>query len=107
MAALFREFPLLNLKTDMRAFSTPILTDGESTYLFYLANNRTGIYGDLPEAIGKTFKIRWFDPLTGQSYDGGQKTLHSDTWGAWLGGQRHKEITGASAIAIFTQIRGN
>lgn len=105
MAELFTEFPLLRLRAHDVGFSTPILSDDDGNHLFYLTDNRTGIYGSLPGGKGKKYRVRWFDPLTGRSHDGGTKEYAADHWEAWLGMKRHRDISGPLAIAIFSEIK--
>ena len=97
--------PLLRFRPRQEAFTPPILEGSTGVYLFYLSGNRTGIYGNLPEVKGKTWSIAWFDPLTGEYYDGGEREFPEESPNAFLGVRRHAKITGPMAIAILKEIQ--
>ena len=99
---LFSEFDFSTLQPSQQTFSPPMLSNGADTYLFYLPDYRTGINGRLPELLGKTMRVRWFDPLTGQYVGDSTHLFADDTW-LWM--KRPREITGSSAIAVFTEVR--
>ena len=102
MTELFAKYPLHDLRAVQNAFSPPILTDGDGTYLFYLSEDRIGILGDLPGSRGKTYSIEWFDPMTGKMHDGGSRDFGT---GVWLGINRHEDISGPLAIAILKETK--
>ena len=49
---------------------------------------------------GKTVSVTWFDPLTGEYFDGDKKTFQ----GTWLGLPRDENITSPMAIAIIKSV---
>ena len=90
--------------TVARCFSNtpPMLGNGKDTFLFYLSEGRTGIYGRLEDVKGKAFRIRWFDPLTGEYIDDGRHDFGDSTW---LGLKRPEQLTGSTAIAVLTEMQ--
>ena len=75
LTKLFGKYPFDKLAPLRLHFAPPILSDGAGTYLFYLPPNRSGIYGVIPDLTGKTVKVRWFNPLSGEFIKGGFETI--------------------------------
>jgi arylsulfatase A-like enzyme len=50
-------------------------------------------------------ELSWFDPLTGEYYDGGERVFPEESPNAFLGVRRHAKITGPMAIAILKEIQ--
>ncbi|MEL6105592.1 MAG: DUF5060 domain-containing protein [Planctomycetota bacterium] len=96
---LFHEFDFTELRPSQETFSPPMLSNGKDTYLFYLPEHRTGISGRLPELLGRTMRIRWFDPLTGEYVADSKHYFKDDTW-LWM--KRPQKISGPAAIAVLT-----
>lgn len=95
---LFEEFDYNSLRPVQNAFSAPCLTNGTDTWLYYLPDNRRGIFGNFTDASGPRAGIRFFDPLTGEFHDGGEREISN---GAWLQIIRPQEIKGPLAIVIL------
>ena len=84
LAGLFDRYDFNALRPEQGPFAPPLLTDGESIWMFYLSDGRTGVYGGRDDVVGKTMRITWFDPLTGEFADGGERTFD----GRWMGVKR-------------------
>ena len=94
---LFEQYDFNTLRPTVNPFLPPVLTDGESVWLFYVAQDARGIYGGVPEFTGKTVSIRWMDPFTGEMVDAGTKTFK----GAWTGIEQPEGITAPMAVAVL------
>ncbi len=99
---LFAKYDFNSLEPSQQTFSPPMLGNGTDTFLFYLPDYRKGINGRLPEILGKTMQIRWFDPLTGKTIGDQKHHFADDTW-LWM--KRPEGITGRAAIAILTEVK--
>ena len=102
LTKLLGRFDFTTLKATQQTFSPPMLSNGKGQYLFYLPDHRTGINGRLDELKEKTVSIEWFDPLTGESIDGGSHAFDDATW-LWF--KRPAGITGATTIAILSIVQ--
>lgn len=80
-------------------YAAPMLTNGKDLFIFYLPENRTKIAGRIPSLKGKTVKVKWLDPLTGNYYPAPDKSFTDDTW---LAIDKPKGISGSLAIAILS-----
>lgn len=102
LTTLFDTYDFNTLRPLQNPFAPPILTDGQSVYLFYLPRDRGGLYGTIRSLKGKTVRIRWFNPITGEFIDGGEKDFVK---GGWTGIPRPEELTSPIAIAILEVIQ--
>jgi hypothetical protein len=73
-------FDFHSLRPSQQTCSPPMLSNGTDTYLFYLPDYRRGINGRLPAVLGRTMRIRRFDPLTGRYAGDTTHRFAEDTW---------------------------
>lgn len=96
---LFNQFNFNELKP--RKFSTYTLTNEKDLYLFYLKEGTIAITGDLPELKNKIVAIHWYNPLTGEYLDAGQKSFEK---GTWMSVRKPDAVESPMAVAIFKVI---
>ncbi|MGY6647694.1 apiosidase-like domain-containing protein [Wenyingzhuangia sp. IMCC45574] len=97
MADLFNKYNFTHLEPAQKGFGTYALSDHKNTYLFYLPSGLDKINGNRKELKGKTIKITWFNPLTGEYISKGKKKMNS----AWMGFARPSELKSSMAIGII------
>ncbi len=95
---LFTRYNYNTLVPRQNPFSSPMLTNGEDLYLFYMPEDRLGIFGALNELKGKVMQITWFNPLTGEYIDAGEYDFTSNTW---MQVKRPPELTSPMGVVIF------
>lgn len=101
LTELFSRYEFNTLKPLAKAFVPPALTNKDgSLYLFYIPGGRGGIYGSIQELKGKRMMIQWFDPLTGEYHDGGEKYFER---GGWMGIPRPEGADSPLTIAILEE----
>ena len=103
LATLFERYDFNDLRAEQGPFAPPLLTDGETTWMFYLSDGRTGVYGGREDVQGKTVKITWFDALTGEFADGGERRLA----GRWMGIKRPMGFESPMAVVILEAVEGD
>ena len=86
------------LEPMQESFPPYALTDHQSTYLFYLGPNMDAITGDLKAVKGKTVRLKWFNPFTGQYLDGGNRSFKN---GNWMGFPKPKELNAPMGILVL------
>ena len=100
LADLFNTYDFNQLKPYQKGAATYSLSDGSSVYLFYLTEHMDAITGgvkNLPgNPKGKHFKVKWFDPFTGEYHDGGTNPVSG-----WLSIKRHEALSGAIGVCIL------
>ncbi len=98
LVSFFNRYNFNELYPESKAFAPPLLTNGNDLHIFYVSENRLGLFGAFSELAGKSVSIQWFDPLTGEFYDGGQRSFNE---GTWMGVRRPESISGPMALAVF------
>ena len=80
------------------AFTTYGLYDGEETLLLFVPEKMVQLSGTVPFLKHKKVSITWFDPFTGDTYEGPVRTFEE---GTWIGFQVDERITAPFGVAIF------
>lgn len=98
LANFFTLYDFNKLTPESGTSNTFCLTDNESIFIFYISKNMDALTGNLPELKGKTAKIKWFDPFSGDFFDAGKKDF---TNGTWIAVSKPEKFTASFGIAIL------
>ena len=80
LAGLFEKYDFHYLQPLQSTFTSYGLSDHQSVYMFYCTRGMIAMQGDVPELKGKTFLIKWFDPLSGVYQEAGKISFKNSTW---------------------------
>ena len=59
LVSFFDRFNFNELYPESKAFAPPLLTSGKDRHIFYVSENRLGLFGEFLDLTGKTVSIQW------------------------------------------------
>ena len=92
----FSEYEFNELTPRHNHFAPPMLSNEKDFYIYYISDDRLGIFGDFPEFVGRKDRVKWFDPLTGEFHETGEREFN----GTWVGIKKPSDIEGPMGIAV-------
>jgi len=96
--ALFVKYDFNQLKPFQNNFTPFGLHDQKGTLLFFMPERRRQITGTAPFLKNKKVSLKWFDPLSGETFDGEERQFNE---GTWLGFKVDQGITSPFCVAII------
>jgi len=104
LRGLFDKYDFNRLEPKQYLFSPYCLTDSEKVFLYYLPRDMIALEGMAPpKARGKTVKVTWFNPLTGEYFEDHNRKIPRGG-GAWTGFRKPGGVTSPMAIVILEVI---
>jgi len=101
---LFDRYDFNRLEPKQYLYSPYCLTDNSRVFLYYLPRGTDGLQGMAPTEIrGKTVKVTWFNPLTGEYIEEKNRSI-PNRGGAWTGFPKPDAITGPTTVVILEVI---